>query len=317
MKQLPPLTLERRLDSRIWGGNRLAPWMGLSQAPSPLAEIWLVYADLPVIAPGLPARTLGELAALHGPDLLGTTPHAQTGEEFPLLAKLIDAADHLSLQVHPDDAFALRYEAASGFRGKTEAWHILSTQPNAEVLHGWNQHVDRALCEQALREQCMLSLVRRVAVRPGDTVYVPAGTIHAINAGVMLFEIQQRSDLTYRLYDYGRPRELQIEQALRVLDYAPSPAAITPPQRLSSTRTLLVQSQFFAMERWTLSAPTACTSDPRSFDIFTVVDGHVRFECASASHTLSCGSALVVPASLGQYRLVPAPHASLLRCYVP
>src|SRR5215210_2749260 len=144
MEQLPPLRLERRLDSRIWGGSTLGPWLGLADAPPNLAESWQVYEHNRVIGGPFDRRTLADLAAEYGAALVGTRSFERYGADFPLLAKFIDAADHLSVQVHPDDDYAHRVEAASGFHGKTEAWYILDAEPGADLVHGLARPCDRA-----------------------------------------------------------------------------------------------------------------------------------------------------------------------------
>ena len=239
------------------------------------------------------------------------------------MAKFIDAADNLSVQVHPSDAYAHTVEAATGFHGKTEAWYILHAAPGADLIHGLAQAASRDQLAAALADGSLLSLLRRVPARAGYTIFVPAGTIHAINAGIMLFEIQQKSDLTYRVYDYdrhdaqGRPRELHIERALDVTHYDAAPPAVVEPQRLDDTRTLLVSCPYFAMERLDLAAPLATTTDPGSFEILTTIDGLANLAWAGGQQRLARGESIVLPASLGAYRLAPDSSATLLRCYVP
>ena len=316
MTQLHPLILNQRLDSRIWGGDYLATWMNLADAPQPLAEVWLVYEENTVIEGPYAGATLGEVVHTLGAALVGTHSWQRFGSEFPLLAKFIDAADHLSVQVHPDDQYAHRMEAASGFHGKTEAWYILHAQPEAVVLHGWQHSTSRTACAQALETDAILELVRHVPVLPHDTIFVPAGTVHAINAGIVLFEIQQKSDLTYRLYDYDRPRSLQVERALDVLSYAAAPSAKVLPEQLDGIRSRLVDCPFFVMERWQLTEPWRTTTNPETFDILTVIDGSLTLVCPSSTQTLSCGESVVLPALLGAYELQPHPSATVLRCGV-
>jgi mannose-6-phosphate isomerase len=323
MTTLPPLTLERRLDSRIWGGSTLGPWLGLPDAPPNLAESWQVYEHNRVVGGPHDGRTLAALVAEHGAALVGARSFERFGAEFPLLAKFIDAADHLSVQVHPDDAYAHTVEAATGFHGKTEAWYILHAEPGADLIHGLARPSSREELGGALADGSLLSLLRRVPARAGDTVFVPAGTIHAINAGIMLFEIQQKSDLTYRVYDYdrrdaqGRPRELHIERALDVTAYAASPPAVVAPTPIDEARTLLVRCPYFAMERWDLAAPLAAEAGPASFEILTAIDGAAELAWGAGARRLARGESIVLPASLGAYRLAPEPNVTLLRCYVP
>jgi mannose-6-phosphate isomerase len=323
MHRLPPLTLERRLDSRIWGGSTLGPWLGLADAPPNLAESWQVYDQNRILGGPYDGRMLADLVAEQGAALVGARSFERYGAEFPLLAKFIDAADHLSVQVHPDDAYAHTVEAATGFHGKTEAWYILHAAPGADLIHGLARPSSRDELAGALANGSLLSLLRRVPARAGDTIFVPAGTIHAINAGIMLFEIQQKSDLTYRVYDYDRrdaqggPRELHIERALDVTSYAAAPPAVIEPKRLDGTHTLLVRCPYFAMERLDLAAPLATATDPASFDILTAIDGAASLAWADGEQRLARGESIVLPASMGAYRLAPDPSATLLRCYVP
>ncbi len=323
MPSLPPLALERRLDSRIWGGRTLGAWLGLADAPAQLAESWQVYDQNRVVGGPFEGQTLAQLAAAHGADLVGERSFARYGADFPLLAKFIDAADHLSVQVHPDDAYAHRVEAATGFHGKTEAWHILHAEPGTALIHGLRAPSDRDTLARAAKEGWLLELLRTVPVAPGDTLFVPAGTIHAINAGIMLFEIQQKSDLTYRVYDYdrrdaqGRPRDLHLDRALDVIDYGPPRPAHIPPRALASGRTLLVECPYFAMERWELSGERELRTDPGSFEIWTAVGGAAALVWPGGTAPLPRGASLVLPATLGGYSLRAEPAATLLRCYVP
>jgi mannose-6-phosphate isomerase len=267
-------------------------------------------------------RTLAELTKTFGAALIGTTPFERHGASFPLLAKFIDAADHLSIQVHPDDLYAHTVEAATGFNGKTEAWYILRAEPGAELFHGLHEASSREQFAAAIADGSVLDLLRRVAVAPGDTIFVPAGTVHAINAGIMLFEIQQTSDLTYRVYDYdrrdaqGRTRELHLDRALDVIDYRASGPAQTTPEALGPGRSLLVQCPYFRMERWEFGGPTACETNATSFTILTVVDGSARLTSAHGELHLQRGESVVLPATMGSYTLAPHPSAVILACSV-
>jgi mannose-6-phosphate isomerase len=320
---LPPLELERRLDARIWGGERLGPWLGLEHPPAQLAESWQVYAQNQVRSGPYAGQTLAQVAQEHGAALVGTRSFARYGAEFPLLAKFIDAADHLSVQVHPDDRYAHSVEAASGFHGKTEAWYILDAAPGAELFHGLVADSDREHFARAVRDGTLTDLLRRVAVQPGDTIFVPAGTLHAINAGIMLFEIQQTSDLTYRVYDYdrrdaqGRPRDLHLDRALDVIDYRATGPALVAPTPLGDGQSLLVSCPYFRMERWLVEHPVERSTEAGSFEILTVVDGAARLTCAHGDYPIGRGQSLVLPASMGAYILRPEQAASVLACSVP
>ncbi|MFN8471483.1 MAG: type I phosphomannose isomerase catalytic subunit [Anaerolineae bacterium] len=323
VQHLSPIQLEPKLDCRLWGGSALGPFVGLASPPPNLAEIWLVYEDNRVVGGPHDGAMLKDLVGLYGPALVGTRSFDRWGEDFPLLAKFIDAADDLSVQVHPDDEYAHAVEAATGFHGKTEAWHILQATPEAAVIHGFTSRTDREQFADAVARGTALDTLRVVPVQAGDTIFVPAGTMHAINAGVMLFEIQEKSDLTYRVYDYdrrdaqGQLRDLHIDKALAVTNFdtaAPAKLAAVP---LAPGRSLLVECPYFVMERWEMSEATSLATDAATFEILTVIGGAVDVVSEDGVVHLPRGHAVVLPATLGAYQLVPAPDVTLLRCYVP
>lgn len=322
---LYPLVTRPRFAHPIWGGTFLATWLDLPLPhPERLGEIWLVYDTNPIREGPLAGKTLAQVTDAFGAALVGERTVARYGADFPLLAKFIDAADRLSIQVHPDDAYAHTYEAASGFHGKTEAWYILHAAPDADVVYGLARHSNRAELAAAIAAGELEPLLRRLPVAPGDTVFVPAGTLHAINAGIVLFEIQQKSDLTYRVYDYGRidaatgqPRTLHIDKALDVTDYAPAPRGVVPPLSLAEGRDLLVACASFALERLTIAAPVEYPVDPATFEILTVIAGSATLRWNVGARDLRRGEAVVVPACLGGYTLLPAGEVRILRAYVP
>ena len=323
MTALTVLKLERRLDSRIWGGKFLGAWLHLKNAPAQLAESWQVYEQNRIIEGPFTGRTLADLTQEYGAALVGTRSFARYGPDFPLLAKFIDADDSLSVQVHPDDHYAHSVEAATGFHGKTEAWYILRAAPGAQLIHGLAHASRREEFQQSVAGQQLDDLLRYLSVQAGDTIFVPAGTVHAINAGILLFEIQQKSDLTYRVYDYdrrdanGQLRELHLERALDVIDYQAAEQAQVPARDLGNGKTLLVSCEYFAMERWQLDELQHTSTHPASFEIFTVIEGTAKLQAQGSTHTLICGESIVLPASLGSYSLEAQGQATLLRCYVP
>ncbi|MDQ4075518.1 MAG: class I mannose-6-phosphate isomerase [Chloroflexota bacterium] len=323
-----PLLTERRIVQPIWGGTRLAEWLDLPEPhPERIGETWQVYDTNLILNGPLAGRTLAEVTSEHGAPLVGTRTVEQYGADFPLLAKFIDAAQPLSIQVHPDDAYARQHEADTGFHGKTEAWYILDAEPGASVVYGLERPSSRAEFAVAVEDKTLESLLRRVPVHAGDVIFVPAGTIHAIDAGIMLFEIQQKSDLTYRVYDYGRrdartgqPRELHLDKALDVGDLGPTPRMTIPTLPLSETRHLLIACPFFALERWALGGTEELTTDPGTFEIWTVIKGQGTLHWNDGRTALRRGDSVVLPAALGRYMLVPDlsnGNFHLLRAYVP
>jgi len=323
---LYPLITGRKIIEPIWGGRRLAVWLDLPPPRSVrLGEMWQAYDVNPVVNGPLAGCSLAELARAYGPDLVGQRSFSRYGAEFPLLAKFIDAADRLSIQVHPDDVYAYAHEAATGFHGKTEAWYILDAAPGADVIYGLTSSIDRDTFAAAARDGSLEDLLHRIPVSPGDVIFVPAGTVHAINAGIMLFEIQQKSDLTYRVYDYnrrdaktGQLRELHLEKALDVSDFGPARYGKAPTLNLGPGHDVLVACPYFALERLKLDTERRMQTDPESLEIITLVDGTGRFEWDEGSMSLRRGDSIILPASLGAWSLNPSDESlTILRVYIP
>jgi mannose-6-phosphate isomerase len=320
---VPIIRLHRRLEQRLWGGHTLARWLNLHDAPPQLAESWEIYNDNVILNGALKGLTLRQAVTQYGAQLVGAASFARYGAEFPLLAKFIDAAQPLSVQVHPDDAYAHTHEAHTGFHGKTEAWYILNCDTNSDVIHDFVHAIDRQHYADAIHHGTLEALLRHVPVAPGDTVFVPAGTVHAINAGIMLFEIQQTSDLTYRVYDYNRRdaqgnlRDLHITQALDV-SYLGQPrhALSTPINRGHGVREL-VRSEFFVMEHIQHTQSHTWARPGDSFQILTLIDGALTISADHEAHQLTRGDSLIIPADMPTYQSTPDGNATWLRCWVP
>jgi mannose-6-phosphate isomerase len=321
-QRLGPLVLEPRLVSPLWGGRRLAGWLSLPEPhPDRLGEVWLVYEGNRILDGTAAGRTLAAAASELGPDLLGSRSFRRYGARFPLLVKLLDTAAPLSVQVHPDDAYAEAHEARSGYLGKNEAWYILDAEPGAEIVLGLTGPVDRERFADAARSGSLEPLLARRPVAPGDAILVTAGTIHTIGPGITLYEVQQASDLTYRVYDFGRldpvtgrSRELHLEKALDV--------ARLGPAELSSGSTRgnrLVECAAFALERLDIRQASAAATDPGSLEILTVIAGSCRLDWGGGSIALGLGGTAVLPARLGAYELHPSGPGPMgvLRAFVP
>ncbi|NNJ12235.1 mannose-6-phosphate isomerase [Chloroflexales bacterium ZM16-3] len=319
---LYPLLTERKIVEPIWGGGKLAAWLDLPEPhPVHLGETWQVYDTNLVTNGPLAGYSLAEIAHRCGTDLVGTRSFARYGADFPLLAKFIAAADRLSIQVHPDDAYAHTREAASGFHGKAEAWYILDAAPEANVVYGLSRHSDRDSFAAAVRDGELEDLLQRIPVAADNVIFVPAGTIHAINAGIMLFEIQQKSDLTYRVFDYDRrdaqtglPRELHLAKALEVSDFGPAHHAKPPALELAPNRDLLVACPYFALERLRVSGEVALGGQD-SFEILILIDGEGSLTWSGGTIPLRLGDTPVLPASLTG--CVLSGDTTVLRTYVP
>lgn len=324
MEQLYPLKLERKLSPRLWGGQRLQSFLALEKmpdSPEPFGESWQVYHENRIVNGAFAGQTLGVVAERFGEALLGTVSPKRYGHQVPLLAKFIDAADRLSIQVHPDDAYARAREAHTGHLGKTEAWYVLEAKPEASIIWGMKDRLSPEAFRQAIEAGDLETHVNVVPVRAGDVIYNPAGTLHAIGAGIFLFEIQQSSDLTYRVYDYqrrdasGKLRELHVDKAVEVVDLTPGERAKLSPEPLSEVRTSLVRGDFFALERWQVEGREDVATEPESFEILTAIEGELELSWAGGNLGFGRGVSLVLPASLGAYALQG--RGVSLRCFVP
>lgn len=313
----------RRYEARLWGGNRMASWLGVEDAPASFAESWQVYNDNVVCTGPYTGRTLRSVVTECRAKLVGAPSYARYGDDFPLLAKFIDAGQALSVQVHPDDAYAHSHEAHTGFHGKTEAWYIIQSDAQSDVIHGLTHPMTSVAYAAAIADGTLEAHLRHVRIKPGDTIDVPAGTIHAINAGVFLFEIQQTSDLTYRVYDYlrrddqGNLRTLHIPQAIAVSHLGTATPALAQPIMHALGYEELVRSEFFVMDRISTQHEHHWQCPADSFQILTFIDGECRLSDDSGIHLLKRGESIIIPADNTGYSIEPLPSATWLRCWVP
>lgn len=301
-----PLLLTPTLHVKVWGGRRLADHLHKAlPTDDPYGESWELH-DTAVIANGaLAGRTLGDLLGAYGTALVGEGNDPAQG--FPLLAKLLDAADWLSVQVHPDDAQAAELEGQP--RGKTEAWIMLATTPDAQLVIGVKPGTSRGAMAEAIRGGTLEPLLVTQKVVPGDVMYIPAGTVHAIGPGVLLYEIQQSSNTTYRLYDWNRmgldgsPRELHIDKGVRVSNVESLPQIAHHPAAPGTVT--LVQGPFFETQRHTLAGDAlALDTGGRRFHALTCIDGTLTLTTDAADAlALTTGSTALIPAALGRYQL--------------
>ncbi len=305
-----PFTLEPQYREYVWGGSKLRP------AVVPTAEAWAVYENNRVSCGEYAGATLAELTRRFGAELLGARAANPTGGRFPVLVKLLDCAQWLSLQVHPNDEQARRLEG-EGFFGKTEAWHVLEAEPEARLLAGLKPGVQAEEIRRALRSGEIVELTQSIAPRPGDTLFMSPGTLHALGPGLLIYEIQQTSDVTYRAYDWGRPqtetRQLHIEKALQVINPAAA-AALLPdqPMRDGEIRTL-TRCEYFQLEKIAAEEkPVALNTRGESFHALTVVEGRCEIRAGGEVFPLEKFQTLFVPALRGEYQIVPLKKSRLL-----
>ena len=324
MKPEPyPLFLERNLSRRLWGDKALESWLGLEPAGEgdPWGESWQVWSDNRILNGPLAGRTLQDAADLWAERLLGTAASARPGTQVPLLAKFIAAAQDLSLQVHPDDDYVLEHHPDSGHSGKAEAWLILSAKPDASVYWGFRQTVTQQQVRQSAQAGTLDELLNRVSVKPGDVIYNPPGTVHAIGAGIILFEIQQSSDLTFRLYDYGRLdsqgllRELHLDEGLAVASLTGGENAHVRRRQLRTGEHELVASPHFVMTEIQPKTAVSLKTDAVSLTLLTAIGGTVTLASEAEQLELPAGTSLVLPAVEREFSL--SGSGRLLRCFLP
>lgn len=294
---MPAYRLLAACKDYLWGGHRaLREEFGIESTLDPLAEAWVLscHPDGPsTIASGPWAgRTLPEYLAEAGPAALGS--NCAGFDRFPLLVKLIDTEKDLSVQVHPSDEYALAHE---GQYGKSELWVVLRAKPGAFLYYGFERESTREAFARAIEEGTLLEQLHRAPVKTGDVFFIPAGTLHAIGAGMVIAEIQQNSNVTYRVYDYGRigadgrPRPLHIEQALAVTRCAPAPAFDFGPH-LGSCRYFTVDAH---------DGPFAANCGSESFHALLAVSGTGSLHCGGEAQPLQAGSCYFIPANSGRY----------------
>jgi mannose-6-phosphate isomerase len=229
----------------VWGGERLRP------GHFPTAEAWVVWEDDVIESGPLAGKTLSEVASQFGEALLGAKAMSRTGTRFPLLIKLLDCAQWLSLQVHPNDEQAFELEGPNQF-GKTEAWHILDSEPDAKLVAGLKPNTSPEALAESIRNGTIAEHLQYANVKQGDTIFMPAGTLHALGPGLLVYEVQQTSDWTYRVYDWGRPatekRPLHIEKSIHVTRADFTAPVIPPTNTGDGTQHTLVQCDYFTLE---------------------------------------------------------------------
>lgn len=306
---LYPMALEATLVVKVWGGRRLATVLGKHlPTDEPYGESWEVHDSCNVVNGELAGQTVADVIAQYGQDLLG--PINDPVEGLPLLAKFIDAEKWLSVQVHPDDALAEILEGQP--RGKTEAHYILATEGDAQFVIGLKQGTTPEHIREAIADNAFEPYFIYKSVTPGEVLYMEAGTVHAIGPGVLLYEIQQSSNTTYRFYDWGRvgldgnPRELHIEKGIKAAKVGELP----PMQHTAADRSVqvsLIDQPFFQTTLYQLTADqssAALNTNGTRFHILSCIDGEVTISAAGHDDVaLSKGRSALIPAILGSYAL--------------
>jgi len=322
--QLYPLEFQPVYKYRMWGGNKLKTVLNKVYDEENVGESWEisdVEDDETVVKNGLlKGLTLRELSDKFGADLLGEKVYKTFGTEFPLLIKFIDAKTPLSVQVHPHDHIAK--ERHDSF-GKNEMWYVMDADNNADIIVGFKEELDKNSYTKYLEDKRLIEVLNTVKTSAGDTFYIPTGRVHAIGAGVLLAEIQQTSDITYRIYDYdrvdkatGETRELHNELALDVIDFKLHDNYKTDYSKKSNESNLLVHSPYFKTNILTLKGTLEKNyTIIDSFIIYICTKGRVEVLSKDQTYKLHKGKTLLLPASLNQVSLTSVNGGELLEVY--
>ncbi len=322
METFYPLRFNPVYKDYPWGGSRIPKRYNRKQAKGVIAESWEISTHpdgLTEIANGpLTGKTLADLLPKHKTVLLGTNV---LGNDFPLLIKLIDARDTLSIQVHPNETNA----AAVNGEPKTEMWYFLADDKSAQVYCGFKPGVDREIFLQAMENKTLSKILRTIPAKIGEAVFVPAGCVHAIDKGCLILEIQQNSNTTYRIDDWGRTtngmaRELHLNQALQVIDWGnnKNPRCTPSPFEEAGVQGLEIKrSSYFRLDRFELTTEQPISMSGESFHAVFIPEGTGSISWSGGEEILTSGQSWLIPAALGDYTIRPENALMLLRVTIP
>ncbi|MBE6052412.1 MAG: class I mannose-6-phosphate isomerase [Clostridium sartagoforme] len=307
-----PIRFENLYYDKIWGGRDFEAFRN-NMPEGEIGESWDIACHpngTGVVANGdLKGIKFDELINKYGHDLVG---NKITLEKFPLLIKLINSKEKLSVQVHPGDEYAAKYE---GDYGKTEAWYVMDAKPGAALIVG-TKNCTKEEFEEAIKNNIVEEYLNKIEVKKGDCFLINSGLVHAICEGVIIAEIQQSSDVTYRVYDYGRPREIHVEKALDVINFELQCENLSQKEEIKYegySRSLLCKNQYFGIEKISIVNEYNDKSDVDKFDMYTCVEGEGTIEGNGYKEEIKIGDSFLIPASLGSYKIKG--HMKVLKSY--
>jgi mannose-6-phosphate isomerase len=322
MKDLYPMLMSPAFDPRPWGTNDLSPIYPNHKFTEKIGEAWLSGDDCKIAKGPLSGKTLAQLSEQYQRDLVGEA--ARDPRRFPLLLKFLFPHEKLSVQVHPDDEQALRVGQPWG---KTECWYVAHAKPGSQIALGMKPGVTAKQLEESIHENRAEELLNWINVYAGDMIYVAGGTVHTLGPGSVIVETQQQSDTTYRLYDYGRPRELHLKDGIAAVKEKTSSGKVVRPAptqigRGKNRRSPLVAAPYFVVDMFEMKEPVELTthddSGKTSVQILVAVDGCGVVELPGMDPvTFAKGDAVVVPARIGQFNIRPQWTLEFLKAYVP
>ncbi len=322
---LYPIKFKPQLKERVWGSAALSKLKQLKKTDKIFGESWEISSvrdSLSVVSNGfLEGNTIDELIEVYMGDLVGEKVYEKFGLEFPLLFKLIASSEELSVQVHPNDDLALKRHQAYG---KTEMWYIIAAENDSRIYIGLKDGIDKQRLALAIEERNLPDLLNVEEPKLGDVFYLPAGRVHAIGRNVLLAEIQQTSDITYRLYDWGREfdpktaREMHVALAVDAIDYAVPKSYKTLYSSKKNEEVMLVESPYFKTNLIDFDKPLDLDYNQLdSFVVFMCVDGACRVIYNEGEEVLQQGETILIPAALRELELIPDKSCKLLEVYIP
>ncbi|MCX6268725.1 MAG: mannose-6-phosphate isomerase [Bacteroidetes bacterium] len=322
---LYPLKFKPIFKEKIWGGQKIKTSLNLDFSPLPnCGEAWAlsgVSGSQTVVANGfLEGNDLNEILEIYMDELVGERVYEKYPAEFPILIKFIDANDWLSIQVHPDDALAARRNLGGG---KTEMWYILDADPDAELISGFNRTMNHATYLEYFGQNRLKEILNFEKVQKGDSFFIPSGRVHALGPGILLAEIQQTSDTTYRIYDWdrvdadGKPRELHTDLALEAIDFSPVDSYRTNYKTVVNKPATLADCPYFTTNLLDISRETGKDySSLDSFVIYICVEGEAEIRTGDEIVSLTTGEVILIPAVIEQVSIFPFVKSKILEVYI-
>ncbi|PQJ82238.1 type I phosphomannose isomerase catalytic subunit [Polaribacter glomeratus] len=318
------IKFEPILKDKIWGGEKLATLLNKHSKSKDIGESWEisdVEGDTSIVVNGaLKGKNLKELILKYTSDLVGDKIYAHFGEKFPLLIKFIDAKEALSIQLHPNDQLA--QERHNSF-GKTEMWYVMQADKNANLIVGFQKEVSPKEYIKHLDNKSLLDILNVDEVQKGDVYFIPTGRVHAIGAGVLLAEIQQTSDITYRIYDWDRPnpdgtfRDLHTEEAIDAIDYSAKDSYKTVYSKNENASSEIVSCQYFTTNVLPIKGEVSINHQEKdSFVIYMCVEGNVTFQYENQTEKLKTGETILVPACIKNIKIIADEVSELLEVYI-
>ncbi len=325
MSLLYPLKFKPIFKEKIWGGDKTNSHLGLDYSPlANCGEVWAlsgVKGNPSIVENGfLVENELNELVEMYMDDLVGERVFKKFGKEFPILIKFIDANDDLSIQVHPDDVLAKKRKVG---KGKSEMWYIMQADEGAELISGFNRKTDKETYLKYLKSKTLKEILNVEKVKADDVFYIPAGRVHALGPGILLAEIQQTSDITYRIYDWdrvdteGKSRELHTDLALDAIDFSVSENYKTNYSKKLNTTATLVDKPCFTTNLIHINKTIGKDySEKDSFIIYVCVEGAFELQYSGGKMDIKMGETVLIPAMMEDIIINPKPETKILEVFI-